>query len=126
MTPSGNVVQIKDFLPPKPQRRRGRQQSQYELYPLPFFNVKKLSTWDVTPTGDYVVDCETGRAYAVEFLKSCDGTVGWSTMLGCIVADMIRAGPTGAFPSGRPKVNGMVLGFMRVISSILDERMASP
>lgn len=60
-----NVVRIKDYLPPNPQRRRRvRQKSQYELYPLPFFSAEKRSTWDVTPTGDYTADCETGTAYA--------------------------------------------------------------
>jgi hypothetical protein len=51
-----NVVQIKDFLPP-PQR------SQYELYPLPFFNRDKLSTCDVRPTGKYGDDCETEKRW---------------------------------------------------------------
>jgi hypothetical protein len=93
------------------------------FYPLPFFNMEKLSTWDVTPTGDYWADCETGKAYAIEFLKSCDGTVGWSSLLQCIVGDMIRVGPSGAFANGRPKVNGIVIGFMSVISDAVTERI---
>jgi len=108
---AANIVQIKDYLPPPPQR----QKSLYELYPLPFFNAGELSTWDVEPTGDYVADYETGRGYAVEFMKSCDGSVGWSTLLGRIVADMIRAGPSGTFLDGHLKVSGVVIGFMRAI-----------
>jgi hypothetical protein len=46
---SANVVQIKDYLAPPP----APQRSLYELYPLPFFNRDKLSTWNVTPTGKY-------------------------------------------------------------------------
>jgi hypothetical protein len=107
-----NVVQIKDFLPP-PQR------SLYELYPLPFFNRDKLSTWDVTPTGDYAADCETGRRYAVELLKTYDGSIGWSSLLGQIVADMIRAGPAGTFANGEPKAGGIVIGFMSIIGRAL-------
>jgi hypothetical protein len=30
--------------------------------------------WDVTPTGAYTADCETGEAFGIEFLKTCDGT----------------------------------------------------
>lgn len=106
-----NIVQIKDYLPRPPQR----QKSLYELYPLPFFNAEKLSTWDVAPTGDYTADCKTGRDYAAEFLRSCDGSVGWSTLLGSIVADMIRAGPSGTFPDGHLRVSGVVTGYMRTI-----------
>jgi hypothetical protein len=58
----------------------GVPSAQYELYPLPFFNAEARSTW------------------VVEFLKSCDGAVGWSSLLQVIVADMIRAGPSGLWP----------------------------
>jgi hypothetical protein len=27
---------------------------------------------DVKPPGDYAADCETGEAYAIEFVKTCD------------------------------------------------------
>jgi hypothetical protein len=106
-----SVVQISRYLPP-------RQKSQYELYPLPFFNANASTgpcTWHVTPTGDYAADCETGHRCAVEFLRSCDGTVGWVSLLPNIAADMIRAGTSGAFADGHPKVNGIVIGFMSVI-----------
>jgi len=56
---------------------RTKQKSKYEAYPLPFPDRKKHSTWDVTPTGNSSADCETGEAYAIEFLKSCDKTNGW-------------------------------------------------
>jgi hypothetical protein len=109
------VVQISDYLPPPPPP----QKSLYELYPLPFFNRDKLSRWDVTPSGNYGADCETGERYAVELLKTYDGSVGWSSLLGQIVADMIRAGPTGTFANGEPKVNGIVIGFMSIIGRAL-------
>jgi hypothetical protein len=102
-----NVVRIEDYLPPPPQ-----QKSQYERFPLPFFNAEALCTWDVTPTGNYGDDCETGEAYAVEFLKSCDGTVGWSSLLTDIVKDMIGAGRAGTWPDGGVRINGVVVGFM--------------
>ena len=87
-----NVVRLKGYLAP-PRPRRQRQKSQYERYPMPFFNRKTRCTWDVKPTGDYFADCETGKAYALEFLKSCDGTVGWTSLLPQIASDMISAGP---------------------------------
>ena len=57
-----NIVQIKDYLPlPSPPPR---QKSQYERFPLPFFNAEASCTWDVKPTGNYGEDCETGEASA--------------------------------------------------------------
>ncbi len=107
-----NVVRLNDYRP--------KQKSQYELYPLPFFNAEKLCTWDVRPTANYFADCRTGSNYAIEFLKSCDGTVGWMTLLGEIVADMIRAGLRGpTFHDGTHSVDGLVVGFMRVLGDEL-------
>jgi hypothetical protein len=94
--------------------------SQYEKYPLPFFDRERLLTWAVEPTGRYVEDCETGRAFAIEFLKSDDGTFGWATLLSRIVNGMIRAGPgKELWGDGRPKSNGLVIGFMSVLSDVL-------
>ena len=81
--PFNNVLQISDYREPP-------QKTQYELYPLPFFAAEKHSTWAVEPTGDYAKECDAGRAYALEFLKSCDGTVLWTSLLGQIAADMIE------------------------------------
>lgn len=107
-----NVVRLSDYREPP-------QKSLYELYPLPFFNRDKLCTWDVTPSGDYSDDCKTGRAYAVKFLKSCDGTFGWSSLLAQICAAMIRAGPIGTYANGEPKAGGIVIGFMSTIGQAL-------
>ena len=48
-----------------------------------------------------------------------DGTVGWSTLLPQIVANMIRAGTSGTFADGRPKINGVVIGFASAIGRAL-------
>jgi hypothetical protein len=109
--PGGFVMNVVPIRPPV--------RSQYEKYPLPFFNADALSTWHVKPTSDYAADCETGRHYAIEFLKSCDGTVGWCTLLPQIVADMIRAGTSGTFADGSPKINGVVIGFASAIGRAL-------
>ena len=116
------VVQLNSYRPAPRQRPR----SQYDLYPLPFFNAAAHSTWDVEPTGDYGADCQTGHRYALEFLKSCDGTVGWASLLPAIVADMVRAGTSGTFADGHPKVNGVVIGFMSVIGKVATIAWAMP
>ena len=115
---ANNVVRIKDYLPPPPPRQK-RQKSQYELYRLPFFNANAHCTWQVKPSGNYFDDCETGRAYAIEFLRSCDGTVGWSSLLTEIVKDMIGAGPVGTWPDGGVRINGVVVGFIGTIGNQL-------
>jgi hypothetical protein len=99
------VVKLDDYRTPAPPPQR----SQYELYPMPFFDRDAGSTWRVTPTGDYAADVETGRRYGWAFLRSCDGTVGWAALLPAIVADMVRAG----------QVNGIVVGFMGVVGRML-------
>jgi hypothetical protein len=101
------VVQLNDYRPPAP--KKVKQKSFYELYPMPFFNRKKRCSWDVIPSGDYSADCETGRAFAIEFLKSCDGTCGWASLMGVITRDMIKADDR----------SGIVIGFMRVVGSAL-------
>jgi hypothetical protein len=112
---TASIVRLNDFRTPAP--KPVKQKSQYELYPLPFFNGRERCTWDVKPTGDYSADCETGTAYAIEFLKSCDKTNGWAALLQQIVVDMIDAGLTDR--DGRPSANGVVIGFMSVIGSAL-------
>lgn len=111
------IVQLSDYRTPPP--KKARQKSQYELYPLPFFNRKERCTWAVKPTGNYSADCETGRTFAIEFLKSCDGSAGWASLMAHIVTDMINAGTAGRWPDGRPQGNGIVIGFMGVIGSAL-------
>jgi hypothetical protein len=113
----GEIIQLSDHRPSPP--IRVKQKSQYELYPLPFFDRKRCCTWDVTPSDDYSADCDTGAAFAIEFLKSCDKTYGWASLMPTIIADMIRAGAADVRPDGRPSVNGIVIGFMGVIGSAL-------
>lgn len=109
------VVQLFDHR--EPQVKSPQVKSQYERYPLPFFDAARLSTWAVKPTGRSSEDL--GRAYAAEFLKSCDCTEGWRTLLAVIVGDMIRAGSSGNFADGTAKIDGVVIGFMSMISEAL-------
>ena len=78
------------------------------------------STWSVQSTESYMSDYALGRAFAREFLASCDSSDGWCPLLSWITADMIRAG-TGGEADGLevPEVNGIVLGFVREIGDLL-------
>jgi hypothetical protein len=110
-----NIVQLADYRTPPSIRKKG--ESVYELYPMPFFNVRKRCLWDVAPTGNYTADCEMGHAFAIEFLKSCDGTWAWAALVRWIVLDMIKAGP---------ETNGIIVGFMGVIGDALAGTMRRP
>jgi hypothetical protein len=119
---TAQILRLDDRRPvPLKRVRRPKQKSQYELYPLPFFNAKERCTWDVKPTGNYAADCDTGRDYAFEFLNSCDRTNGWASLLQHIVVDMIGAGLTGRWADGGPRSNGIVIGFMGTIGKALVE-----
>jgi hypothetical protein len=52
------IVQPSDYRTPIP--KKAKVKSQYELYPLPFFNRERRCTWDMKPTGNYSADLETG------------------------------------------------------------------
>jgi hypothetical protein len=115
-----NVVELADYRkPPK---------SQYELFPLSFFDAEKRSTWEVKPTGTYSDDYWTGNDYAIEFLESCDGSAEWASLLAQIVDDMICAefdygrGNRPIFAMGPLTINGVVAGFMEKIGRILCRR----
>ena len=74
------------------QRTRSKHASMYDKYPLPFFDGERRSAWSVRPTDKYSTDCETGHLYALEFLRSCDRTAGWTYLLGRMMTDMVGAG----------------------------------
>jgi hypothetical protein len=116
----GEIVQLASY---RPKPKRSRVAPFYRTYPMPFFarasrkNNTPPSFWMVKPTGSYGKDCKKGEALAIKFLSSCDGTYGWLALLPAIVTDMIEAGPREeTWPNGKPKTNGIVIGFMSVIS----------
>jgi hypothetical protein len=120
---AGSIAQSRRPTPRKP-RKRPEVKSQYELYPLPFFDAKNRCTWAVEPTGRYDYDHATGEQFGRRFLKSCDGSYGWATLLGQITADMITAGLNTKAADGRPEINGIVIGFMRTIGNALADPAA--
>jgi hypothetical protein len=90
---------------------------------LPFFNKGRgkvaTSWWNVTPSGNYSADLETGKEYARAFLPLMKYNAGPST-LGAIVSDMAKAGRD---PANNPKdwrgIDAVALGFMMEIGGSL-------
>lgn len=121
-SPTGNVIQF-PIANAKGQPKRSRAASAFDLYPLPFFDrtapMKNKAPWtdkrwwSVKGSGNYSEDCERGREYAQAFLQSCDGTVGWSTLLSSIVIGMIGDHRRSL------KHKGLVVGFTSEISRAL-------
>ena len=98
---------------------KAKTKSQYDKYPLPFFNKRKRLTWDATPSGDMQADSERGREYARQFLASCDFTYGWNSLLGQIVLDIVRMGPQVRWKDGSVSCGPVVLGFFGELSRAL-------
>ena len=68
--------------------------------------------WSIFPSGNYSADCEQGKALAAEYLAFIGKhpTVGNSTLLNCIVRQMIEHAATGKGWSG------VHLGFIQAIN----------
>jgi hypothetical protein len=118
-----NLAALKDSKPTTGAahvKRKAGKKSQYELYPMPFFSAAAQDTWTAKPSDDYTADCELGRAHAIRFLQSCDGTVGWASTFSQIVGDMISKGPQGKrWGDGHVSPGGVVVGFMSTIGKAL-------
>ena len=71
-----------------------------------------VNNWNITATGQYSQDCETGRELAREYLAYIGQypTVGNATLLGCIVRDMVKR----VDDSGR--LSGVEIGFLAEIN----------
>lgn len=104
----------------KTRRRAGK--SFYQIYRLPIFNHRKRCAWNVKPSGDYAKDCRKGHALGLRFLETCDGSLGWASVMGPIIGDMIRRGPSGYRKDGTPQIDGMVIGFALAIGEALCDR----
>jgi hypothetical protein len=96
---------------------------------LPFFRKRRgkvgQSRWNVTPSGNYSADLETGKAYAEAFMPLLQFNAGASD-LATIVSDMAKAGRALA---NNPKewrgIDAIALGFMMEIGGSLQAAMAS-
>ena len=96
--------------------KRPAEQSQWDKYPLPFLDKAQRLCWNAKPSQDRSADFDRGRGFARQFLASCDGTVGWETLLGQIVCDMVRMGPAVQWKDGGVNCGSVVGGFFREIS----------
>jgi hypothetical protein len=96
---------------------------------LPFFKKGrgKVATpwWNVTPSGNYSADLETGKDYARAFLPMMTFNAGASD-LAAIVSDMAKAGRD---PANNPRawrgVDAVALGFLMEIGGSLQAAIAS-
>jgi hypothetical protein len=96
---------------------------------LPFFKKGRgkiaTSWWNVTPSGNYAADLETGMEYARAFLPMLQFNAGASD-LAAIVSDMAKAGRD---PANNPKdwrgIDAVAFGFMMEIGGSLQAAVAS-
>ena len=96
---------------------------------LPFFKKGRgkiqTSWWNVTPSGNYTTDLETGKQYARTFLPIMQFNAGASS-LAAVVSDMAKAARDLA---NNPKewrgIDAVALGFMMEIGGSLQAAMAS-
>jgi hypothetical protein len=96
---------------------------------LPFFRNGRgkveTSWWNVTPSGDYAADIETGKKYARAFLPMLSFNAGASD-LGIIVSDMAKAGRDLANNHKEWRgIDAVALGFMMEIGGSLQAAVAS-
>lgn len=93
---------------------------------LPFFKKGrgkvKTSWWNVTPSGDYAADLQTGEEYARAFLPMMMYNAGASD-LGAIVSHMALAGRKSRNPKQRRGIDNIALGFLFGIGGSLQAAM---
>ena len=94
---------------------------------LPFFKKGRgkvaTSWWNVTPTGKYAADLETGIAYAKAFLPLMTFNAG-ATELACIVSHMAIAGREPARTVAWRGIDNIALGFLMGIGGSLQSAIA--
>jgi hypothetical protein len=94
---------------------------------LPFFKKRRgkvaASYWNVTPSGNYSADLESGQAYARAFMPMLTFNAGASD-LAAIVSDMAKAGRDAAKnPKDWRGIDAVALGFMMEIGGSLQAAM---
>lgn len=126
-------VPVIDFAISRKTRAKRRPKSKNEAEAiamrdaLPFFKKGRgkvaTSWWNVTPSGDYSADLETGKAYARAFFPMLRFNAG-AASLGAIVSEMAKAGRN---PATNPKdwrgIDAVALGFMPEIGGSLQAAM---
>lgn len=76
------------------------------------------SWWNVTPTGDYVADFQTGKEYATAFWRVCGGRPTCGLELGEILFAMHDRGQRRSHRWNG--LSGIEIGFIRTIGTIID------
>jgi hypothetical protein len=112
---------------PKTRRTKAKNEATAMRDALPFFRKGRgkipTSWWNVTPSGNYSADIETGMAYASAFLPLMKYNAG-AASLGAIVSDMAKAGSNlEKDPRHRRGIDNIALGFIMGIGGILQSTM---
>ena len=76
------------------------------------------SYWDVTPTGDYVRDSDTGSRFALAFMAAAHQTFAGGSTIVPIIRDMMKAENTLTPPRGMTGFNGIVEGFLCTLGHV--------
>jgi hypothetical protein len=99
--------------------RRNTRHDQYAYRrKLPFVgNDKGGDWWNVTPSGRYEADYQTGKAYAVAFWRICGGRPNVGSDLGGIL--MAMHAPTRRRSQRHNGLSGIEVGFIRTIGEII-------
>jgi hypothetical protein len=96
---------------------------------LPFFRKGRgkveTSWWNVTPSGNYAADINTGEKFAKAFLPLLQFNAGASDLV-AIVSDIARAGRDPAInPKEWSHIDSVATGFLLAIGGSLQAAMAS-
>jgi hypothetical protein len=82
--------------------------------------------WNVTPSGDYEIDCQTGQTYAAAFWRVSGGRPLCGIELGQILLAMHDPGRRKSEPLRHNGLSGIEVGFIRTIGEIMDIVIALP
>jgi hypothetical protein len=111
--------------------RRAKLERQYAYRnKLPFVAKAKSGSefwWNVTPSGEYEADYQTGRAYAVAFWSICGGRPTCGIDLGQILFAMHeRPRPRTKAYRRHDGLSGIEVGFIRTVGDIVDMAVGVP
>jgi hypothetical protein len=122
------ATKFADHAPKKRRQTKPKNELDAIRDALPFFRKGRgkvdTSWWNVTPSGNYVADLETGKKYARQFFPMLTFNAGAST-LGVIVSDMAKAGRDLAKdPKQHRGIDAIALGFLMEIGGRLQSAIA--
>jgi hypothetical protein len=87
---------------------------------LPFMS-KGTGLWNVSPTGDYQIDYQTGRQYALAYWRArSESPLGLGQELAYIIGHMIDTARPGKSEKHKLRQSGIEIGFVQTIGELID------